>query len=536
MHLRRNALIALTTVALSLAARDSAAQARRVVIRAPSRTLSLACTPALGGHTFSFNEDAWYTQARASLRDPANFGAAGTVRIEFVFGPPFDALRPEVLDGADLLVLNPYSPMPQTEELRAFGAYARQGVGFVSFQNAAATFFASSGRCVGENQATFASAAGNPVLQGPFGAVSSPYFTGYNCAFTMLDPTARALSSNTAGPNGIMIDLSTSIPRAGRAVSFGDEEHFGSLSISGCGAGGLTRGNNNDTLLRNVFAWVGETAHDPIPSSVEGMADTDRDGITDDLDGDTDNDGILDGFEAGDLDPATPPVDTDSDGTPDYKDDDSDNDGLNDSFEHGGSIYDPLVDTDSDGTPDARDLDTDNDGLPDAREAIGDADNDGVSNFRDRDADNDGVIDGMDVCPAVDDPEQQDRDRDGVGDRCDNCPTVANNNQADANSNGVGDVCEASDAGATDASNDSATASSDSATPDTGTRDDATTSSDGGASAADSATMTPPASGGCSCRTQAHTQSSSTARASLVACAVAAACVSARSRRARATR
>ena len=115
----RNALVAITAATLVLSTADASAQARRVVIRAPSRSLSLACSAALGGHTFSFNEDAWYTQARASLRDPANFGPTGTVRIEFVFGPPFDALRPEVLDGADLLVLNPYSPMPQTEELRA---------------------------------------------------------------------------------------------------------------------------------------------------------------------------------------------------------------------------------------------------------------------------------------------------------------------------------------------------------------------------------------------------------------------------------
>ncbi|MFO0560204.1 MAG: thrombospondin type 3 repeat-containing protein [Polyangiales bacterium] len=504
MSFRRSALVAITAAALALATADARAQARRVVIRAPSRSLSLACTAALGGHTFSFNEDAWYTQARASLRDPVNFGPTGTVRIEFVFGPPFDALRPEVLDGADLLVLNPYSPMPQTEELRAFGAYARQGVGFVSFQNAAATFFASAGRCVGENQATFASAAGNPALQGPFGTVSSPYFTGYNCAFTMLDPMARALSSNSAGPNGIMIDLSASIPRAGRAVSFGDEEHFGSLSIPGCGSGGLMRGNNNDTLLRNVFAWVGETAHDPIPSSVEGMMDTDRDGITDDLDGDTDNDGVLDGFEAGDLDPATPPIDTDRDGTPDYKDDDSDNDGIVDTAEHGGSIYDPLVDTDNDGLPDARDLDSDNDGLPDAREAPGDANNNGVPNVRDRDSDSDGLIDGMDVCPTVEDPEQQDRDRDGVGDRCDNCPTIANNNQADSNNNGVGDVCEGSDAGAdANAATDSATAT-DAALSDGTSAPDASAAD---AARADGGSVEPRAAAGCGCKVSTHTQS-----------------------------
>jgi MYXO-CTERM domain-containing protein len=518
MDVRRSIALALVSLSLSLASPEALAQTRRVVIRAPSRTLSLACTPALGGQTFSFNEDAWYTAARASLRDPANFGPAGTVRIEFVFGPPFNELRPEVLDGADLLVLNPYSPMPQVEELRAFGAYARQGVGFVSFQNAAATFFAGSGPCVGENQATLGPVAANPVLQGPFGAVASPYFTGYNCAFVMLDPMARVLSNNSRGANGIMIDLAASTPLAGRAVSFGDEEHFGSLNISGCGAGGLARGNNNDTLLRNVFAWVGETAHDPIPSSVEGAMDTDRDGITDDLDGDTDDDGILDGFEAGDLDPATPPIDTDRDGTPDYKDTDSDGDGLADTFEHGGSIYDPLVDTDSDGVPDARDLDSDNDGLPDARESVGDTNNNGVPNVRDRDSDSDGVIDGMDVCPTAEDTEQQDRDRDGVGDRCDNCPAIANNDQRDSNGNGVGDLCEPSDAGVDASANaDSAVIDASAPVADARPAPDAEASRDAAADAGAS----PPAAAGCGCRTSARTPSSALAVLSLVTIAAA---------------
>lgn len=439
-------LLVALSLAVAVTATASHAQGRRVVLRAPSRSLSLACARALGAQTFSFNEDQWYALARASLRDPMNFGPMGRVRIEFVFGPPFDELEPEVLDGADLLVLNPYSPAPQVEELRAFRAYARQGVGFVSFQNAAATFFAGSGPCVNENSGNLAPAAGNPVIDGPFGTVTSPYFTGYNCAFVMMDPMARVLSSNTRGPNGIFIDLAAETPHTGRAVSFGDEEHFGSLNVPSCGAGGLVRGNNNDTLLRNVFAWVGETAHDPIPSSVEGAGDTDGDGITDDLDGDTDDDGILDGFEAGDFDPATPPIDTDRDGVPDFRDTDSDGDGFLDVIEHGGNVYEPLADSDRDGVPDARDTDSDNDGLLDAREGVGDTDLDGMPDVRDGDSDNDGVRDGDDLCPRVADPMQRDADRDGVGDPCDNCPTAHNPGQEDRDGDRVGDACEPGDA------------------------------------------------------------------------------------------
>lgn len=503
----RTLVAAALSSATLLASAPAVAQTRRVVIRAPSRSLSLACSAMLGGQTFSFNEDQWYAQARASLRDPMNFGPAGTVRIEFVFGPPFNELRPEVLDGADLLVLNPYSPMPQVEELRAFGAYTRQGVGFVSFQNAAATFFAGSGACVGENAVTLAPTAGNPVLGGPFGTVT-PYFTGYNCAFVSPDPAARVLSSNSRGPNAMMIDLAMMIPLAGRAVSFGDEEHFGSLNIPGCGSAGLSRGNNNDVLLRNVFAWVGETAHDPIPSSVEGSGDLDGDGVTDDLDGDTDNDGILDGFEAGDLDPATPPIDSDMDGTPDYRDTDSDGDGVSDTAEHGGDIYSPLVDTDRDGAPDARDTDSDNDGLPDAREGVGDADMDGTPDIRDRDADNDGTPDGMDLCPLVSDPEQADSDRDRVGNACDNCPTVSNPDQLDRNNNRVGDACEPGDGGAADAGD----ASSDSGT----SADVVNDAPSADASSADSglrmdAGVAPPMTSGCGCTTAGGSNNASRA-------------------------
>src|SRR5262245_15333463 len=119
-------------VALAATAATPAAHAQRhVVIRAPSRAFSLACSAMLGGQTWSFNHDDWYREARASLTDPMNFGPAGTVRVQFDFGPPFGSFDPQELDGADILVLNPYSTTPQGSELRVFGVYARGGVGFI---------------------------------------------------------------------------------------------------------------------------------------------------------------------------------------------------------------------------------------------------------------------------------------------------------------------------------------------------------------------------------------------------------------------
>src|ERR1044071_851423 len=58
--------------------------------------------------------------------------------------------------------------------------------------------------------------------------------------------------------------------------------------------------------------------------------DTDGDGTPDYLDDDSDGDGIPDYREAGDVDPATPPVDSDSDGKPNFQDTDSDDNGRDD--------------------------------------------------------------------------------------------------------------------------------------------------------------------------------------------------------------
>lgn len=123
---------------------------------------------------------------------------------------------------------------------------------------------------------------------------------------------------------------------------------------------------------------------DTIPDSVEGTADTDGDGWTDDCDPDADNDGPSDAVEG--------TGDTDGDGLPDYKDPDSDNDTIKDERDNC---------------------------RKDANTSQADLDNDYVG----------------DVCDL-------DMDGDNWSNGSDNCPTVANANQADTNGNGIGDVCE----------------------------------------------------------------------------------------------
>jgi hypothetical protein len=241
------------------------------------------------------------------------------------------------------------------------------------------TFFADKGTCAADNAATVAAAGpSTPVINGPFGSVST-YWTGWNCAFdtATMDAAAVLLSTNSVGPNAALLDLSGKYTGAARSVSFGDEEHFGSVSIPSCGAAGLTAGSPNETLLLNTFAYVSATAHDPIGDAQE----------------------IADGKSAN--------PDTDGDGTPDFRDTDSDNDGVLDSVEG-------IADSDNDGKADFRETDSDDDGVLDGADLCRtqkDATN--------PDGDKDGVGDVCDNCPAAPNPLQEDGDKDGIGDVCD---------------------------------------------------------------------------------------------------------------------
>lgn len=398
---------------LALLCAAPSAQAKTLKLRAPSKALSLECSPSAAN--WSFHDGVWYQRARELVKDATKFGASGTVKDDFSFNPPFDSFDPGELDGADILLLNPVKIKTDRQVFMPFRTYAVGGVGFVSFQNEGVTFMADKSDCAGENVANVTSAGGaTPVMNGPFGQVGASFATGWNCSFKNFEPGVIQLATNSKGPNSLLLDLGTSSPGSARAVSFGDEEHFaGPYLESGCGSMFVTQAAN-EKLFLNTLAWVAETAHDPIPDAVEGTGDTDGDGKPDYLDGDNDQDNILDLFEAGDKDPSTAPVDTDKDGKADYNDDDSDGDGVKDSVESPGDQLEPPVDSDKDGKPD----------------------------FQDTDSDGDTVLDGTDNCRTLANTDQKDTDKDGAGDVCDGTP-----GDPDAGSGGGGGSAGASGSG-----------------------------------------------------------------------------------------
>lgn len=164
--------------------------------------------------------------------------------------------------------------------------------------------------------------------------------------------------------------------------------------------------------------------------------DYDLDGVPDFFDLDSDNDGIPDIVEAGGTDSDNDGkidgvTDTDGDGIFDNVDvditmgTDADFDGIDDSFQDG-------TDTDGDGIEDTADLDIDGDGIIDTVDPTEggtaltnpDTDGDGINNVYDLDSDNDGIVDLIEAGGNEADGDGQidsfgDTDGDGLGNAVD---------------------------------------------------------------------------------------------------------------------
>ena len=130
------------------------------------------------------------------------------------------------------------------------------------------------------------------------------------------------------------------------------------ISAANCGACGVVCPGDavcrtgRCVPIRDLTDTDGDTVVD-LDEGVLTMLDTDGDGDPDFDDTDADGDGIPDADEAGDADPATPPVASARDGVPDIRDLDSDADGLTDQAEAFTGCLDPTsADPDGDGQSD----------------------------------------------------------------------------------------------------------------------------------------------------------------------------------------
>ena len=169
-----------------------------------------------------------------------------------------------------------------------------------------------------------------------------------------------------------------------------------------------TRGDLFLTDGRGIFRLGG---HNRPESAVDGIVDTDEDGISD----------KLDAFPSNSRETA----DTDGDGIGNREDRDDDGDGVYDEEDAVPLDRFDSTDADGDGMGDSIDLDDDNDGYEDSVDAFpldrleqADSDGDGVGDRLDDDDDGDGVDDRQDAFPLYP-HEWLDTDRDGIGDNID---------------------------------------------------------------------------------------------------------------------
>lgn len=160
---------------------------------------------------------------------------------------------------------------------------------------------------------------------------------------------------------------------------------------------------------------------DAFPLDKNEWADTDRDGLGDNIDADDDADGVPDLTDVFPLD-SSESSDNDKDGIGDNRDDDDDNDGVKDSEDKFPLDSSETLDFDNDGIGDNSDSDDDNDGVADIADAFPldktesvDTDGDGVGNNADTDDDGDGLTDTQEAELGTD-PLTKDTDNDGLND------------------------------------------------------------------------------------------------------------------------
>lgn len=248
-------------------------------------------------------------------------------------------------------------------------------------------------------------------------------------------PTSTELLEDTSAAAGAHLDLDSDNDGL-------SDIQEGSADSDGDGVPDyLDMDSDNDGVKDSIEMELSVVNDGELTTSASLPRDTDGDGIADYRDGDSDNDGLFDVAESygqsvdvnGDGqwdnfidennngfsdDLEFNPLhiaDTDEDGVIDQLDFDSDADGLSDLFENGGT------DIDNNGVLDNL-IDTNDDGIDDGYTAfpltLPDTDRDGLSDYLDTDSDNDGVSD-------LTESGGEDLDADGLADNLTSPATVS---------------------------------------------------------------------------------------------------------------
>ncbi len=210
------------------------------------------------GGNFSFVAGSIFGAARNALLDPANFGSAGVVRRPVQFRAGLSTVTTSALAGVHVFVLSHAGPV-SASEVAALEQFVQEGGMLLEAESFAfaprpvilGTF---PGSFVGDGTSDIlASAAATPVIQGPFGTVTSPIATGSSSAFAVTG-AFTSIAESAAGPNILLLQPGPGFSGTGRAALFGDSEFFAS-GFSGGGAN-LWANPNNQRLFLNTLAFA----------------------------------------------------------------------------------------------------------------------------------------------------------------------------------------------------------------------------------------------------------------------------------------
>lgn len=219
------------------------------------RVLSLGATRAgqcPGGTDWTFLTGNAFASVRTALQNPGNFGPSGIVRRSIEFLAPVEAITPEALQSADVVLISELRNWSLTPcESSLLTEFVRQGGGLFVFHNHAAEDFAAGLGATADGAGSgcaVVSDVASPITAGPFGAVTGCIAPNYHNRFQAAGPNGAAFLSD-----GTPVGASFSFG-AGHAVLICDEEWCMSTSESGCAIG--TGSAMTNAMFMNAVAYV----------------------------------------------------------------------------------------------------------------------------------------------------------------------------------------------------------------------------------------------------------------------------------------